>query len=250
MNYPNRVIKRDESSSKIVKAVQSKLNELGCGPIDVDGDFGKNTFNAVKLFQARNVDSNGNPLIVDGKLGPLSWEALFGNNTVPVITVTDNDLLNKVLEISRSQINVRETPGKQNQGPEVNEYLASVGLSPGNAWCMAFVYWCFKKASEKIGRNNPALKTGGCLFHWNGTSAKKIKRDDAVNSPSKIKPGQIFIMDFGGGLGHTGIVEKINGGMITTIEGNTDPAGSRNGYGVFRRERKINSINKGFIEYK
>lgn len=250
MNYPNRVIKKGDKDSKTVKAIQEKLNELGCGPLDVDGDFGNKTFNAAKLFQARNVDSNGNPLIVDGKIGSLSWEALFGKKSVPIITVTDNDLLNNVLSIAKSQIGIRETPGKQNQGKEVNEYLASVGLPPGNAWCMAFVYWCFKKASEKLGRNNPAVKTGGCLFHWNQTTAKKILKNDAINNPSKIKPGQVFIMDFGGGLGHTGLVEELNGGIIKTIEGNTDPAGSRNGYGVFRRERKINSINKGFIEYK
>ena len=250
MNYPNRVIKKGDKDSKSVKAIQQKLNELGCGPLDVDGDFGNKTFNAAKLFQARNVDANGNPLIVDGKIGSLSWEALFGKNSVPVITASDSDLLNKVLSFAKSQINVRETPGKQNQGKEVNEYLASVGLPPGNAWCMAFVYWCFKNASEKLERKNPAVKTGGCLFHWNSTNAKKILKNEAINNPSKIKPGQVFIMDFGGGLGHTGLVEKINGGIISTIEGNTDPAGSRNGYGVFRRERKINSINKGFIEYK
>jgi len=250
MNYPNKVIKRDEPDSKIVKAVQRKLNEAGCGPVDVDGDFGNNTFKAVKLFQARNSDSNDNPLIIDGKIGSLTWEVLFGENSVPVTIDPNNDLLKKVLTIAKTQIGIKETPGLQNQGPEVNEYLASIGLSPGYSWCMAYVYWCFRKACTNPARNNPAVKTGGCLLHWSNTNGKKIIRDDAINNPSKIKPGQIFIMDFGGGLGHTGLVEKINGGFIDTIEGNTDPAGSRNGYGVFRRTRKVNAVNKGFIEYK
>jgi len=33
---------------------------------------------SVKLFQARNVDSEGNPPKQDGKVGPLTWAALFG----------------------------------------------------------------------------------------------------------------------------------------------------------------------------
>ena len=57
-------------------------------------------------------------------------------------------------------------------------------------------------------------------------------------------------MSYGGGTGHTGIVESVSGGFINTIEGNTNESGSRNGIGVFKRQRKINSINKGFIEYK
>ena len=73
---------------------------------------------------------------------------------------------------------------------------------------------------------------------------------DAVNSPSLVKPGFIFIIDHGHGNGHTGIVESVNGGLITTIEGNTNNNGSANGYGVLRlNTRKILKITKGFLDY-
>jgi hypothetical protein len=37
---------------------------------------------------------------------------------------------------------------------------------------------------------------------------------------------------------------------LVTIEGNTNDNGSREGIGVFRREqRKISSINKGFVDF-
>ncbi|MBL8008135.1 MAG: CHAP domain-containing protein [Ignavibacteria bacterium] len=250
MDYPGRVIKKGEKDKKIVRAVQEKLNDSGCGPIDVDGDFGNKTFNAVKLFQARSTDENGNPLIVDGKIGPISWSTLFGEVTVPVINQSESDLLSKVVKNAKSQIGVLEDPVGSNGGPEVDEYLASVGLGSGFFWCMAFVYWCFNKSSKQLGINNPAVKTAGVIDHWNRTKGKRITFADAVNNPSKIKPGQIFIMSYGGGTGHTGIVESVSGGFINTIEGNTNEAGSRNGIGVFKRQRKINSINKGFIEYK
>ena len=79
---------------------------------------------------------------------------------------------------------------------------------------------------------------------------KKILAKDATANPALVKPGHIFIMSFGGGMGHTGLVESVNGGFMNVIEGNTNDNGSREGIGVFRRVRKINSINKGFLEYK
>jgi hypothetical protein len=73
---------------------------------------------------------------------------------------------------------------------------------------------------------------------------------DASENPELVKPGMLFIMSTGGGNGHTGIVEKVIGGRLVTIEGNTSDGGSREGIGVFRRDaRKIVSINKGFIDY-
>lgn len=66
------------------------------------------------------------------------------------------------------------------------------------------------------------------------------------------KFGDIFIMDFGKGNGHCGMVLSIVGDRIHTIEGNTSsdpllPAEDREGNGVFERSRKTSSINKGFI---
>ena len=58
--------------------------------------------------------------------------------------------------------------------------------------------------------------------------------------------GSIFIMDYGKGLGHTGIVERIDGDTLYTIEGNTNDEGSREGYEVCRRTRKASKC-VGFI---
>ena len=100
-----------------------------------------------------------------------------------------------------------------------------------------------------MNETNPVFKTAGCISHWNNTKGKKILAKDAANNPSLLKPGQIFIIDHGGGLGHTGILQSVEGGFIHTIEGNSNPAGSSNGIGVFKLTRKIIKINKGFIQY-
>ena len=51
--------------------------------------------------------------------------------------------------------------------------------------------------------------------------------------------------------GHTGFIERIDGGLLTTIEGNTNNSGGREGAGIFRRKsRTITSINQGYLEYQ
>jgi hypothetical protein len=96
---------------------------------------------------------------------------------------------------------------------------------------------------------NPLIKTAVCMNHWKNTAGRKIIGPDATASPLLVKPGFIFIINHGGGQGHTGIVSSVEGPFIKTIEGNSNPAGSREGLGVFELTRKINTINAGFIDY-
>lgn len=250
MKYPNRIIKEGESSTVIVKAIQAKLMELNIGNLSGTGVYGSKTKNAVKLFQATHQDQFGNPLEVDGNVGSLTWAALFGVENIVVTDTAPNALLTEAVKVAITQLGVMEVPPGSNKGPEVNMYLASTGLPPGLFWCAAFVYWCFEKAAVKIGKKNPLVKTGSVMHHWNNTTGKKIITLDAINKPSLIKPGHIFILNTGGSSGHTGIVEKVDGGFIHTLEGNSNNSGSRNGIGVFRLQRKIAKINRGFIAYK
>lgn len=253
MKYPNRVIQKGEADKSIVKAIQSQLLKLNCGPIEVDGDFGGQTFSSVKLFQSRNTDIQGIPLVVDGKIGSITWQILFKETDVHQTDVAPNDLFTEVIRIANTQLGVREDPPNSNRGKDVGKYLKSVGLDANSghySWCMAFVYWCFKEAFDHLGKPNPLVKTGGVLRQWNETKNKKIKKADAINNPSLVKPGFVFIRNHGGGKGHTGIVVAVNGGYIETIEGNSNNNGSREGVGVFRLTRKIASIENGFIDFK
>jgi len=249
MQYPNRVIKPGEDDTSIVNAVRNRLNELGCGPIQETDNYGPRTIAAVKLFQSTHRDPVGNPLLIDGKVGSITWAALFGTENVPNSNGSPNQLLGEAVNVALSQVGVMEQPPGSNKGPEVNQYLACVDCPPGNFWCASFVFWSFNEAANKLNIENPLFKTAGCIDHWNKTKGKKILAKDALNNPALLKSGDIFIIDHGGGLGHTGILEKIEGGFIHTIEGNSNTGGSRNGIGVFQLVRKIVQINKGFIEY-
>jgi hypothetical protein len=74
--YPGHVVSEEETDKDLVKRLQNRLNEMGCGPIAVDGIFGKNTKHAVMLFQTRQHDRVG-------KVGPFTWAALYRTSTVP-----------------------------------------------------------------------------------------------------------------------------------------------------------------------
>ncbi len=147
------------------------------------------------------------------------------------------------LQVAILEIGKEEIPRNSNWGEHVQKYLKSVGITFPASWCMAFVYWCTKTAGVLVpdgigGKKVPLIRTGGVLRQWN-----EIDKKYKFTSPS---PGDIFIMDFGGGLGHTGFVESVSGDSIHTIEGNSNDEGSREGYEVCRRVRKITAC-KGFI---
>lgn len=261
MKYPGRVVKVGESNVAVVKALKTALSKAlvlqGSDALDLDPEnpaFGARMKRAVQLFQTRHLDAQGQPLKADGEVGAITWAALFGQEQVPHAESAADSFLAQVLKMAsgEEEKGVREEPRNSNRGPEVDVYLKCAGASPGLAWCCAFVYWCFEKAAIAGKRDNPMFKTAGCLSHWNNAAkrgASRIPSADAVANPSLLQPGMVFIMDYGKVLGHTGFVERLEGGHIVTVEGNTDASMTREGGGVYRLTRKLVSVNKGFIDY-
>ncbi len=256
--FPGRVVRAGETDRAVVRTVQRRLNQVGCGPLDEDGVFGPDTSGAVRLFQARFPDADGQPLRVDGLIGAVTWAALFGRAAVRVAARAASPLLAEALRVAAAEIGALEQPLGSNRGPQVDGYLRRVGLDPRRgsfAWCAAFVYFCFARAAETIGVENPLIKTAGVLDHWMRAGAAGVRRISAAEAhlhEDLVRPGQIFILDTPppGGGGHTGLVERVEAGKLITIEGNTNDGGSREGVGVFRRSgRRIRDINVGFLDY-
>lgn len=133
----------------------------------------------------------------------------------------------KIINIARGEIGVKENPAGSNKVKYNTWYYGSSVSGDEYPWCMTFVQWCFNSASCSL-----PYKTASCsgLLNWYKTKFP----DKIVQNP---KPNDIVIYTFG----HTGIVEQDNkNGTITAIEGNTssdDKGDQSNGGGVFRRKR-------------
>lgn len=176
---------------------------------------------------------------------------------IPVPTTRQATLLQAALDVARSQVGVREEPQYSNSGPEVDQYLMSVGLNSGNYWCMALVYWIFQQAARRLGMVNPLIRTGGCMDHWNRAAKpmlpKRITAAKARVNPELVKPGMIGILLIAPktGAGHTYIVESRQGRKLTTIEGNSAENGSRNGDGCYRLDKRTldDKTLVGFMDY-
>ena len=143
-------------------------------------------------------------------------------------------LQQKVIEIATSYIGQKENPS--NWGAFVQACLILVGITFPASWCMAFAYRCHVESAKALGLPCIVPKTGGCINAWN-KAAKKIQRSKLT--PNTFVPGAVYIMDHGGGLGHAFIGISCDAtGCITSIEGNANNDGSRNGDGVYLLHRR------------
>jgi hypothetical protein len=256
-------MRRGQADAAATLAIQRRLKAMGYGPFPSSGVFDEATESAVRLFQSQHVDQVGVPLKVDGKVGSFTWAALFPTPPKPPDVTNSSALALQALAVASSQIGVLEQPPGSNSGPQVDKYLSSVGVKPGvgaaanRAWCAAFAYWCFNSAAQSLTVTNPVSRTGGVLRHWELAKANPAatlhSRSRAASDPARVRPGFIFVYDFGRGLGHTGIVERVEAGRLITVEGNINDGSipGREGVGVFRTNRRKITDRQlvGFIEY-
>ena len=133
-----------------------------------------------------------------------------------------------VLAIAAWQIGVVESPSGSNR----QKYGLAAGQN-GVPWCLWFVWWVFREAGFNL------YKTGSCTLLANRYKAA------GQWVTSVYKPGDIVMFDFTGKRSkteHCGIVEKVNGNTLTTIEGNTGTASNANGGAVMRRTRDVKFV--------
>ena len=152
----------------------------------------------------------------------------------PKLTTEGKDLAREViLSIARSQIGVREATGK-NDGKMVEAYLHYTGNKKGAPWCASFVSWVFAKAGFD------APRTAGCSVLF-----------PLSLQTTKPKPAVVFGIYFASlkRIGHCGFVEEQKNNWLSTIEGNTNVAGSREGDGVYRKIRHKKTI-AGYADWQ
>lgn len=138
-------------------------------------------------------------------------------------------------EIYLSQVGVREATGR-NDGPEVEMYLASVGLKKGYPWCSGFVAWSLNQAEipHRINAWSPTAENRNNFVFRNSKFVTEPQSGDVFTIwYTKLKR-----------IGHTGFYhENQNESIIVTVEGNTNSQGSREGDGVYKKYRSLKTIH-------
>ena len=133
-----------------------------------------------------------------------------------------------VLKIAAWQLGVLENPAGSNR----QKYGEAYGMN-GQPWCVMFVWWVFREAGFNL------RKTASC------TDLSNAYKAAGQWVTSGYKPGDIVMFDFTGKRSkteHCGIVEKVNGNTLTTIEGNTGTPSNANGGAVMRRTRDVKFV--------
>lgn len=144
----------------------------------------------------------------------------------------------KVVDVALAELakNVREVPDGSNKGPRIDIY------TDGNAepWCADFISWVYKEAGQPF--------SGGLSDGWRIPGAQSLpawlkangKWFDKGSSDTPM-PGDVvyFIWGGDGDDDHVGIVEKVDGETMITIEGNSSNSVARREYDQYNTHESI-----------
>ncbi|MBO7465489.1 MAG: CHAP domain-containing protein [Bacteroidales bacterium] len=141
----------------------------------------------------------------------------------------------KVLD---SKVNGAGSENYTKYGRDMNELYPAVMNFPA-PWCDCFVDWCFYKA---YGIANAKALLAGDFDDLTSSSAQLCKNKNAWHTSNPQPGDQIFFIDSATSrIGHTGLVYKVSGGYVYTIEGNTSNASGvvRNGGCVSKKSYSL-----------
>lgn len=162
--------------------------------------------------------------------------------------MTKNQAVSRVLEIARSEIGYREknsSAGLDDKtanagGGNYTKYARDLDAIPGFyngqkqafPWCDVFYDWLiFKAFGPELAQRmlcQPKDSAGaGCYY-----SALYYRQAGRFYDRQPEPGDQIFFTYQSGEVSHTGIVETVSGGTLTTIEGNTSDSVGRRSYAV------------------
>jgi hypothetical protein len=199
-------------------------------PVAADGDFGEVTHTAVLRFQAQHLDARGEPLRVDGQVGPETWWSLmhlkplaveapaidFTRLPLPVLggSARGRHALAAALEELRAGAGEEGGPSR---GPWVRKYLH--GLAPeGTPWHAGFVSWCFWQ--DPSGPPFPYTLSARKLFGELGQRGWA----HLAGASYVPEPGDLVVWSGAASVDdHIGLVHHAAYGMLYTVEGGHGP---------------------------
>jgi len=226
-------------SGPMVRTIQEWLTLHKFG-LAIDGVFGPATGAAVSAYQ-QSVN-----LPVTGVVDAATYSSLISPLSNALKMLSAVSALN--IDIPKyAQQHLDQHPrevGGQNAGPWVRTYMGG-REGPEWPWCAGFA--CFVLNQASAGRPLPLTPSFAC----DELAKDAMKRGIFVTGgpsfdTSHLAPGALFLVRRPSpqrGWHHTGIVIGVGPGTVTTIEGNTNEAGSREGVEVSRRVRETTGLD-------
>ncbi len=135
-------------------------------------------------------------------------------------TVQPNVTAEQTVALAASQVGIAETA--TNNVKYNTEYYGSAVSGSAFSWCCVFVWWLFHSLDADA-LYYGGEKTASCttLYNWAKAAGLAIYGD--------YQPGDIVFYDWdkSGDCDHVGIVERVDGNTVYTIEGNQNDAVTR-----------------------
>lgn len=223
------------------KRVQEWLSLHG-NRVVIDGQFGAATQRAVATFQESNY------LTANGTVDQDTWEVLVQPLVNVLAQRLDQSMPLRDAMLIYARAHLTEHPlevGGANRGPWVRLYMN--GFDGDDAlWCAGFAVFVMRQAADSMNASLPIAGSFSCdTLAQQGKDAGMFLEESQA-SADQLTPGSFFLVrktptDWT----HTGLVEDVFEDSFTTIEGNTNDSGHRDGYEVCRRTR--NYSNKDFV---
>jgi len=151
--------------------------------------------------------------------------------------------MSTAIEYAQNYVDKMLRESGPNRGPEINKMLKSARTPAGQPWCAAFVCYCFRLAIGNI----PDFNSAGTVVirNWFRRYQRYTCDPDAM---VQWKGGLFGWTNEDGITGHIGFIRnrltvsvdhKLEVVAIQTLEGNTNPGGSRNGDGAYSLRRAV-----------
>lgn len=248
----DKIIQRPETGRR-VKRVQEWLRYHECRT-SIDEDFGPATASCVQAFQKKA------KLRVTGKVDAKTWDALVApmrTTLLPpknIARLTPQKAVRKV-----AQQHLKQHPieiGGDNKGPWVRLYCEGHDGRPW-AWCAGFASLIMLQAHFYLEKKAPFRGSVSC-----DSLAAQAKEAGLFVPEQDITKGKVAWADFGGcciflkrrtatDWVHAGYALDADGPaketVFSTIEGNTNDEGSREGFEACERTRGVVKSNYDFV---
>jgi hypothetical protein len=217
-----------------VQRVQEWLT-LGGSRLQIDGQFGPATEDAVKKYQS----TVGVP--TDGTVTPALFALLVAPMKAALATIAPAGRSLPLLAVAYAEQHLAQHPrevGGNNRGPWVRLYMGGHD-GPRWRWCAGFACYCLGQAAQGLGVPLPIQASYSCsVLGDRARAAGTLLDGDDPTTRGALTPGSLFLVRGASEeWQHTGIVAGVGTGSFATVEGNSSENGGSDDYEVCSNTR-------------